>query len=152
MKTYVESRGIDPRFLDFLTSCRWVVSLTPRPLYPRGNSPRSPLARRLGGPPGPVWTTWRSKNSWKYRDSNSDPSVVQPVANRYTDCPIPAQSFGNNIIKHHSSLQEVFHLVTLAPLLWVYYTFHKDSEEKSPSSFQHPELRVACQHYPMPDT
>jgi hypothetical protein len=25
-----------------------------------------------------------------YRDSNSDPSVVQPVAGRYTDCTIPA--------------------------------------------------------------
>jgi hypothetical protein len=24
------------------------------------------------------------------RDSNPYPSVVQPVANRYTDCPIPA--------------------------------------------------------------
>jgi hypothetical protein len=25
-----------------------------------------------------------------YRDSNSDPSAVQPVASRYTDCPILA--------------------------------------------------------------
>jgi hypothetical protein len=29
-------------------------------------------------------------NSLSYRDSNSDPSVVQPVASRYTDCVIPA--------------------------------------------------------------
>jgi hypothetical protein len=28
---------------------RWVVSFTPRPLYPRGKSPRYPLDRRLGG-------------------------------------------------------------------------------------------------------
>jgi hypothetical protein len=28
---------------------------------------------------------WRSKNSWPHRDSNSDPSVVQPAASRYTD-------------------------------------------------------------------
>jgi hypothetical protein len=36
---------IDPRFLDVGTSCRWVVSLTPRTLYPR-----YPLERRLDGP------------------------------------------------------------------------------------------------------
>jgi hypothetical protein len=28
---------------------------------------------------------WRGKNFWPYRNSNSDPSVVQPVASRYTD-------------------------------------------------------------------
>jgi hypothetical protein len=33
---------------------------------------------------------WRRENSWPYRDWNSDPSVVQPVASRYTDCAIPA--------------------------------------------------------------
>jgi hypothetical protein len=27
-----------------------VVNFTPRPLYPRGKSPRYPLERRLGGP------------------------------------------------------------------------------------------------------
>jgi hypothetical protein len=27
-----------------------------------------------------VWTSWRRENSWPYRDSNSDPSDVQPVA------------------------------------------------------------------------
>jgi hypothetical protein len=38
----------------------------------------------------PVWTIWRRENSWPDRDSNSDPSVVQPVASRYTDYAIPA--------------------------------------------------------------
>jgi hypothetical protein len=28
---------------------------------------------------------WRRENSWPYRDSNSDLSVVQPVYSRYTD-------------------------------------------------------------------
>jgi hypothetical protein len=32
-----------------------------------------------------VWTIWRRENSWPYRDSNSDSSVVQLVASRYTD-------------------------------------------------------------------
>jgi hypothetical protein len=41
---------IDPHFLDLGTSWRWVVSFTPRPLYPQGNSPRYPLDRRLDGP------------------------------------------------------------------------------------------------------
>jgi hypothetical protein len=39
---------IDPHFLDLGTSCRWVVNLMPRPLYPRGKSPRYSLDRRLG--------------------------------------------------------------------------------------------------------
>jgi hypothetical protein len=34
-------------------------------------------------------TTWRRENSSPYRDSNSDPSVVQPVTSRYTDYAIP---------------------------------------------------------------
>jgi hypothetical protein len=33
----------------------------------------------------PVWTTWRRENSWPYRDLNSDPSVIQFIANHYTD-------------------------------------------------------------------
>jgi hypothetical protein len=41
---------IDPHFLDLGTSCRWVVSFTPLPLYPCGKSPRYSLDRRLGGP------------------------------------------------------------------------------------------------------
>jgi hypothetical protein len=30
------------------------------------------------------------ENSWPYRDSNSDPLVVQPVASSYTEYAIPA--------------------------------------------------------------
>jgi hypothetical protein len=41
---------IDPHFLDLGTSWRWVVSFTPRPLYPRGKSLWYRLDRRLGGP------------------------------------------------------------------------------------------------------
>jgi hypothetical protein len=40
----------DPRFIDLGTSWRWVVSLTPRPIYPREKSPRDSLDRNLGGP------------------------------------------------------------------------------------------------------
>jgi hypothetical protein len=38
----------------------------------------------------PVWKTWGRGRSWPYQDSNSDPSVVQPVASRCTDCATPA--------------------------------------------------------------
>jgi hypothetical protein len=42
-----------------------------------------------GWTPEPV-STWRREKSRPYRDSNSDPSAVQPVANHYTDCAIRA--------------------------------------------------------------
>jgi len=49
IKTYWRSGDIAPRILDLGSSRRWVVSLTPRPLYPQGKSPRYPLVdRRLG--------------------------------------------------------------------------------------------------------
>jgi hypothetical protein len=50
MKTYWDSEGIALRILDLGTRWRWVVSFTPRPLYPQGKSPRYPLDRRLGEP------------------------------------------------------------------------------------------------------
>jgi hypothetical protein len=48
---------------------------------------RAPRTHWIGDwvDPEPVWTTWRIENSWPYRDSNSNTSVIQPVACRYTD-------------------------------------------------------------------
>jgi hypothetical protein len=40
--------------------------------------------------------TWRSENSWPYRDSNSDHLVVNPVASRYAHCVITAHSRRKN--------------------------------------------------------
>jgi hypothetical protein len=59
-------------------SWRWVVRFTHWPLYPRYT-----LDRMLGGPPKPSGR--RGEKFWPYRDSNSYPSSVQPVASRYTD-------------------------------------------------------------------
>jgi hypothetical protein len=50
----------------------------------------APIGQEAEWAPEPVWTTWRRENSWTYRDSNSDPSVVQPIARRYMDYAIPA--------------------------------------------------------------
>jgi hypothetical protein len=68
------------RFLDLGTSWRWLASFTPLSLYP----PVS-IGEEVGWTPESAWTIWRSENSWPCRDSNSDPSVVQPLASHYTD-------------------------------------------------------------------
>jgi hypothetical protein len=52
---------------------------------PPGKGPPVPIGQEAGRAPEPVWTTWRREYSWPYRDWNSDPSVIQPVASRYTD-------------------------------------------------------------------
>jgi hypothetical protein len=49
-----------------------------RTLYPRGKSPRCSFSRRLSGPQRHSGQR-RRDISCPYRDSNSDPSVVQPV-------------------------------------------------------------------------
>jgi hypothetical protein len=63
----------------------------PRQLYPRGKSPRYPLDR-FGGPQRQSGRRGEEKNSWPYQDSNSDPSVVQPVSSSYTDYAIPTSN------------------------------------------------------------
>jgi hypothetical protein len=74
-----------------------VVNFTPRPLYLRGKSPRYPLDIGVGSTPEAVSATWRRENSCPYRDSNPDPSAVQPEASRYTDCAIPIPILKLNI-------------------------------------------------------
>jgi hypothetical protein len=61
--------GIAPRILDLGTRWRWVVSFTPRPLYPRGKSPWYPLDRRLGGPQSRYGRGGERKISSPSRDS-----------------------------------------------------------------------------------
>jgi hypothetical protein len=78
-----------PHFLDIGTSWKWAVSFTPRPLYLRGKNPRYPLDRRLGGP-RTCLDDVEKKNSYPYRDSNSDSSTFQSVVIHYTDWAILA--------------------------------------------------------------
>jgi hypothetical protein len=73
------SGGITAHILDLGTRWRWVVSFTPRTLYPQGKSSWYPLDRRLGGP---------QSRSGEERDSQPlpglEPLIIQPVALRYT--------------------------------------------------------------------
>jgi hypothetical protein len=107
--------------LDFDKSW-WMVRFTPRQLYPRGKEPRYPLVRGLGGPQ--IRSGRREENSWPYRDSNSDPSVVQKVASRYCQqiSPkrqhLPTELLPGRCRQH--VLSNSLH-VSLTPSLWMNY-------------------------------
>jgi hypothetical protein len=79
MNAYV---GVDVYIHEFLTSAlaagEWSAS---RP----GPGERAPGTHWIGGGVG----RWRGEKLCPYRDSSSDPSAIQPVASRYTDCAIP---------------------------------------------------------------
>jgi hypothetical protein len=81
---------IDPHFLDHGTKVEVSGQLHAPAVLPTGKEPLVPIGQEVGWTSEPVWTIWRKENSSPYWDSNSDPSVVQPVASRYTDYAIPA--------------------------------------------------------------
>jgi hypothetical protein len=64
---------------------RWVVSFTPRPLYPKGKIPWYPLDRRLCGPQSRSGRSGEEKIPIPRQESNPRTPVVQPVTQRYTD-------------------------------------------------------------------
>jgi hypothetical protein len=68
---------------------QWSAS---RPALPLGKEPPVPTGQEVGWAPEPVWKTWRRENFCFHRDSNSDPSAVQPLASLYTDWAISAPS------------------------------------------------------------
>jgi hypothetical protein len=82
MKAYWGSGGVAPRILGIGTRWRWVVSCTPRPLYPRE---RAPGTRWIGG-----WVGLRAGVEYGGGEKNSqllpglEPPIIQPVAQRYT--------------------------------------------------------------------
>jgi hypothetical protein len=71
MKTYWGSGGIAPRMLDLGTRRRWVVSFTPRPLYPRERAPRTHWIGGWVGPRAVLETVIKRKIPSPRRESNS---------------------------------------------------------------------------------
>jgi hypothetical protein len=65
---------VSSRIFNFSCSCRWVVSFTPQPHYPRGNSPRYPLNRRMGRPQNQSGL-YREEKNFLPRLLCRDPSV-----------------------------------------------------------------------------
>jgi hypothetical protein len=53
------------------------------------------------------------RTSLPYRDSKSDPSSIQPVASRYTDCAIPAHRLINTAMKHKNGGLQVLSAVSM---------------------------------------
>jgi hypothetical protein len=62
---------IDPRFRDFGTRWRWVVSFTLRCFIPPSKESPVPFVLEAEWTPEPVWTAWRKENSWSCRNSKS---------------------------------------------------------------------------------
>jgi hypothetical protein len=80
--------GIAPPFpTSALDGGEW-PSFTPRPLYPRGKSPRYPLDRRLGGPQSRSGCCGVERNLLPLPESNSGRPVRSPSLYRlrYPDC------------------------------------------------------------------
>jgi hypothetical protein len=68
---------------------------------------RAPGIHWIGGWVDPR-TVWRRENSLPYWESNSDPSIVQPVASRYTDCVIPApMNFTGGIVNGYEYIEQL---------------------------------------------
>jgi hypothetical protein len=82
--------------LDLCTRWRWVVGFSPRPLYPRGNGPRYPLDRRLGGPQSLSGPCGEEKN---LAPAGIQTLAVHSIARLYTDWAIPTHIKEKIILK-----------------------------------------------------
>jgi hypothetical protein len=76
--------------LDLGTIWRWLVSFTPRPHYLRGNHPRYPLDRRLGGPQSRYGRYGKEKN---FAFAGNRALAFRSVVRCYADWAIPDSPF-----------------------------------------------------------
>jgi hypothetical protein len=84
--------SVNPNHGEVLGGSFTVLALTglhPLAALSPGKQPPVSIGWEAGWTPEPVWSLWIGENSWPYRDSNSDPSFIQPVATPYTDSGIP---------------------------------------------------------------
>jgi hypothetical protein len=65
--------------LHFGTRWRWVVTFTPRPLYPRRKNPRYPLDMSLGGPQRRSGRRGEEKKFVFWQESNHGPPDHSPL-------------------------------------------------------------------------
>jgi hypothetical protein len=88
MKTY---EGVDVLIhlllISVLVGGEWSTSRSGR-FHSGEIAPGILMPYEAGWAAEPVRTTWRREKSCLYRDSNSDPSALQPVASRYIDSTI----------------------------------------------------------------
>jgi hypothetical protein len=80
METYWGSGSITPHIFDLCTRLRWVVTITPRPLYPQGKIHWYLLVRRLGGRQS---RSGRGEERNFHPMSGLEPLIIQLVAQWY---------------------------------------------------------------------
>jgi hypothetical protein len=113
MKKYGGSGCLDPRFLDLDTSWRWVVSFTPRSLYPWE---RAPSTRWIGGWVGPR----ASLDYTKKRKFLTLPGLkLQPLS-----CPAHSQSlyqlcYPGSLLIHSIQNSDVHHFLVQSHYFWL---------------------------------
>jgi hypothetical protein len=116
--------GVDVQIHIFLTSVlvggEWSAS---RPCHFNPGE-RVPGTNWIGGwvDPKPDWTTWRRENSWSYRNSSSDPSVVQLVASRNIYCNIYYNIYMHNDLHWNLAIfpqVDILYLVLTRPARWI---------------------------------
>jgi hypothetical protein len=76
------SGGRASRILGLGTTWKWVVSFTPRSLYPQEKCPWFQLDRRLSGPQSRSGRGGEKKNSQPLL--GLEPPIIHPIAQRYT--------------------------------------------------------------------
>jgi hypothetical protein len=99
------SGGTAPRILTICTTWWWVVSFTPRPLYPKGKITRYQSDRRLG------WPQSRSEccGEKSLPLSGSEPrSLGRPARSLITKHIEPIDSWFVSVFSEHSHIKERF--------------------------------------------